>query len=197
MEATINFQLLRKAARVFDLPCLHSSVWLSTPSSTSSLIHPELILSLCRQRVRDMIMNELADECLMVYLWNVSGPTQRPTTHTHLMMKHDPYNEVNQNSVDDLLQTPNLGIDWFLAKDPPHFFYQGCGLVIPTVCLSVCLSLMDTSPFPAHYNLYPWIAGGKLVNQCHWHRHLWKGSEQAEFTGINGSRKGDQANYAK
>lgn len=143
MEATINFQLLRKAARVFDLPCLHSSVWLSTPSSTSSLIHPELILSLCRQRVRDMIMNELADECLMVYCWNVSGPTQRPTTHTHLMlMKHDPYNEVNQNSVDDLLQTPNLEIDWFLAKDPQQHLPSRMRSS-DSNCLSVGLPVTD------------------------------------------------------
>lgn len=54
-----------------------------------------------------MIMNELANGWLHVYGQRTEGEIDGDRRHIKTM-KHDPYNEVNQNSVDDLLQTPNF-----------------------------------------------------------------------------------------
>lgn len=54
-----------------------------------------------------MIMNELANGWLHVFGQRTGGEIDGDPRHIKTM-KHDPYNEVNQNSVDDLLQTPNF-----------------------------------------------------------------------------------------
>lgn len=67
-------------------------------------------------------MNELANGWLSVIYLKERERERRieergrrrevPTSH----LKHDPNNEVNQNTVDDLLQTPNLGIDFLFRE---------------------------------------------------------------------------------